>query len=63
MVTFCKWCGGTMRKVMHFEEGKASTFFRCEKCYTTSKPKKMDLNSYGIESKEVVKGFSKTDGR
>ena len=43
MIIFCKECNNRMNLAYHFEEGKASTYYVCKKCFFSTKPKAMDV--------------------
>lgn len=59
MIMFCKDCNNRMNLTYHFEDGKASTYYLCKKCYCSTKPKIMDVNKvFGDRNSEEDKKIS-----
>ena len=41
LACFCKECGKKMKKVLHFESNKGTTFYLCQDCNYKTKPKQI----------------------
>ena len=55
----CKYCGGRMIKIYHFEKNKNYSFDNCPICYSQSKTKKLDMNIFETHNEEVGKRYEK----
>lgn len=41
MVKICDWCGNVMILSYHYEPGRSYQFYKCKKCHSESKPKRI----------------------